>query len=134
MTGRRRAHRRALRRRILGGVKMITNAEAHDLLGRSDAALSWSSLLKEGLLLRVRIAGNRRYLAFQFDLTNRRVDPRFVQIVAAARAAEWSDLRLLNWMMRPHFDLDEVPADALRDPESDVLAAFLREIEPECHG
>ncbi|WP_419271150.1 hypothetical protein [Paracoccus sp. T5] len=123
-----------MRRQILSGVKMISGDEARAILGRPDACPSWCSLPKEGCLLRVRIAGSWRYPVFQFDLTNRRIDPGFVQILAAARAAEWSDLRLLNWLMRPHFDFDGVPAEALQDPDGAVLAAFLREIEPECHG
>ncbi|MFC3838176.1 hypothetical protein [Paracoccus rhizosphaerae] len=89
---------------------------------------------KEGRLLRFRVAGTWRYPVFQFDSANRRVDPRFVEILVAARAAEWSDFRLLNWMMRPHLDFDGVPADGLQDPGTDVLAAFLRQIEPERHG
>lgn len=134
ITVRGRARHRALRRQILSGVKMISGAEARDLVGRSDADRSWSSLLKEGCLLRFRVAGSRRYPLFQFDPTNRRVEPRLVEILAAARAAEWSALRLLNWMMRPPLDFDGVPADALKEPDGAVLAAFLREIEPECHG
>lgn len=134
MTGRGRTRRRALRRQILSGVEMISGDEARAILGRSDACASWSSSPKEGCLLRFRVAGTWRYPFFQFDLINRRLNPEFVQILVAARAAEWSDLRLLNWMMRPHLDFDGVPADALKEPDGDVLAAFLREIEPECHG
>lgn len=46
---------------------------------------------------------------------------------------ELSDYRLLNWMMRPHLDSDEVPADAPRVCRNEVLMAFLGDRATENH-
>lgn len=127
------ALRGALRRQILSGVEMVDEVEACGLLGLASTDPDWSSLkLQE--LLHFRIAGRWKFPAFQFDPNNRRPYPGLVKIVAAAKAAGWSEFRLLNWMMRPHLDFDGVPADALEDQDEEVLEAFLRDSEPECHG
>ena len=52
----------------------------------------------------------------------------------AASPHGWSQFRLLNWMTRPHLDFDTALAGALADDRAAVLAAFLREVEPEVHG
>lgn len=127
------ALRRALRRQILSGVEMVDEVEARKLLGlASTDPASFSSLQDQ--IICFRIAGKWSFPAFQFDTSNRRPYPGLAQIVAAAKAAGWSTFRLLNWMMRPHLDFDGVPADALRDQYEEVLEAFLRDSEPECHG
>lgn len=46
---------------------------------------------------------------------------------------ELSDYRLLNWMMRPHLDSDQVPADVLRVSRNEVLMAFLSDSATENH-
>lgn len=125
--------RRVLRRRILSRVAMIEEVEARQMLRVPPVA---TEPVAPGLtqLLRFRVSGVWRYPSFQFDLSNQRLHPDFVPVLAAARAAGWSDYRFLNWMMRPHFDFDELPADALRVRGNDVLMTFLRESETECHG
>lgn len=128
------ALRRALRRQILSGVEMVDEVEACRLLGLAPTDPAWSSSQLQDQLLQFRIAGRWNFPAFQFDTSNRRPYPGLVKIVAAAKAAGWSSFRLLNWMMSPHLDFDGVPADALRDRDEEVLEAFLRDSEPECHG
>lgn len=112
---------------------MIEEVEARQMLRVPPVA---TEPVAPGLtqLLRFRVSGVWRYPSFQFDLSNQRLHPDFVPVLAAARAAGWSDYRFLNWMMRPHFDFDELPADALRVRGNDVLMTFLRESETECHG
>jgi hypothetical protein len=127
------ALRHAMRRQILNGVEMVDEVEARRLLALASTDPAWSSSLQERII-RFRIAGKWSFPAFQFDSSNRRLYPGLVKIVAAAKAAGWSNFRLLNWMMRPHLDFDGVPADALRDQDEEVLEAFLRDSEPDCHG
>ncbi|RJL06025.1 hypothetical protein D3P06_05025 [Paracoccus aestuarii] len=127
------ALRHAMRRQILSGVEMVDEVEARRLLALASTDLAWSSSLQERII-RFRIAGKWSFPAFQFDSSNRRLYPGLVKIVAASRAAGWSEFRLLNWMMCPHLDFDGVPADALRDQDEEVLEAFLRDSEPDCHG
>mgnify|MGYP001627512079 CR=1 FL=1 len=127
------ALRSALRRQILSGVEMVDEVEARRLLGLATTDPAWSSSLQDRII-RFRIAGRWSFPAFQFDPSNRRLYPGLAKIVAAARAAGWSEFRLLNWMMRPHLDFDGVPADALQDRDEEVLEAFLRDSEPDRHG
>lgn len=125
---------RAFRRQILSGVLMLDETEVYQLLCAASTDAAWSSVELQGKLLRFRIAGRWNYPAFQFDMSSCRPYPGLVQIVAASKAAGWSNFRLLNWMMRPHLDFDGVPADALKNLDGEVLEAFLRDSEPQCHG
>ena len=83
--------------------------------------------------LRFRPGGRWLFPAFRFDPTDHQVLPSLNRIIAAARAAGCSDLRLLNWLMQPHFDFDSTPAGMPAHPD-DVLAAPLREHEPQERG
>lgn len=113
---------------------MIEEADVRELLGLLDAGASSPTVMQLEQLLRFKSAGSWRYPAFQFDGSNRRVYLSFVRIHAAARAAERSNFRLLNWMMRPHMDFERLPAASLSERGEDVLMAFLRETTSEYHG
>lgn len=112
---------------------MIAETELCKLLeGRPSSLPKTEPLNVSCLRFRVR----RRWLfpAFQFDPLGRRILPGLELIIEAARAAGWSDLRLLNWLMRPHVDFDAAPAAALQTHPDDVLAALRRQIESQVHG
>lgn len=121
-----------LRKQILSGVDMIDEARASELLGLP-AANPAQVMRSKGPVFCFQIEGRRFYPGFQFDPENHRIHPWFVQILRAARAAGWSEFRILNWMMRPHLDFDETPATSLADNGEEVLLAFLQEIVPEDH-
>ncbi len=132
--GRDTARIRALRRQILGGVEMLEEAEVLKLLGPEKADRSWAALTRQGGILRFKVAGAWKYPTFQFDRRNRRIRSSFAAIKAAARAARWSDLRLLSWLMRPHLEFKEVPAATLSSQGDAVLTAFLAEVATQFHG
>lgn len=123
-----------LQDQILDGVGMADVTEACALLGLSPANASQSMKRCEGQVMRFKILRRAKYPLFQFDVDNRRVYPAFITILDAASKHRWSNFRLLNWMTRQHLDFDMAPADALADDQEAVLAAFLREVEPEIHG
>ena len=100
----------------------------------NNAANSFKRIEDRGDLIRIERDGRPFYPLFQFDVDNRRVYPAFITILDAASKHRWSNFRLLNWMTRQHLDFDMAPADALADDQEAVLAAFLREVEPEIHG
>ncbi|MFG6080326.1 hypothetical protein ACEUZ9_000876 [Paracoccus litorisediminis] len=129
-----RLERIRLQNQILSGVEMADPAQACTFLGLSGANPSAALKRREAELMRFTIEGRVRYPIFQFEDDERRVYPAFAAILREAFASEWSNFRLLNWMMRPHLDFDDTPAKALGKEGDAVYAAFLREARPEMHG
>lgn len=94
---------------------------------------SLSHLRNHGEILRLMVDEHPRYPLFQFDIERHCVLPGLSAILAA-RPPDWSDHRVLHWLMTPHMDLGRPPAEALSSDGDAVLAAFRRETEPPCHG
>lgn len=127
------AWRRVLRGKILGRVSVINETELHGLLARSPGNLPATEPL-DVPCLHFRVGDRWLFRAYQFDPLDRRVLPGLDRIIAAARAAGCSDLRLLNWLMQAHLDFESTPAAALPAHSDDVLAAPLRALEPQEGG
>lgn len=128
-------NRARLQERILASTPMAEQAEACELLGLSSANPSATMKRKEDRyeLLRFTVDGRAVYPLLQFDVEGRRIYPAMSHIIAA-KPADWSDFRLLHWLMREHLDFDDTPGAAIgSDPEA-VIAAFERETEPAVHG
>ncbi|TJZ76877.1 hypothetical protein [Paracoccus hibiscisoli] len=112
---------------------MIDETELHGLLARAPGNLPATEPL-DVHCLRFRVGDRSLFPAFQFDPVDRRVLPGLDRIIAAARASGLSKVRLLNWLMRTHLDFETTPAAALPAHPDDVLAAPLRELEPQERG
>jgi len=108
-----------LQDRILSSVMMLTGPEIP------------SSCLVQGL--RFEIDGNAAVPAFQLDAYNDRILPVMTEILHL-RPVDWSDLRVLEWLTRPHLDFGCAPREVLTEQPNEVLAAFQRAIEPPRHG
>ncbi|WP_411351405.1 hypothetical protein PNH50_14045 [Leisingera aquaemixtae] len=50
------------------------------------------------------------------------------EIVKLARSSHWSNVRVLNWLLRPHKDFRGPPAAALPHGGPELLAAFERAV------
>jgi len=128
-------NRARLQERILAATPMVDQAQACELLGLSSANPSATMKRKEERkeLLRFTVDGRAAYPLFQFDVENRRTYPAIARLIAL-KPEGWSDFRLLHWLIRPHLDFSETPAQALGGDEGAVIAAFRRVIEPALHG
>ena len=113
---------------------MLSEAEACECLGLLSADPPQALPQYQGQMLGFPIDGQSRYPAFQFDTASRRIYPCFQSLLELTQAARWSDFRILNWMLRPHFDFEGSPADALAEHGDDVLQAIQRAIGLEQHG
>lgn len=128
-------NRARLQERILATTSMVDQTEACQLLGLSTTNPSATMKRKEEKyeVLRFTVDGRASYPLFQFDVEGRRVYP-VVRRLIGKKPKQWSDFRLLHWLTRPHLDFESTPAEALGNKEEEVLAAFMREIEPPVHG
>ena len=112
-------NKQKIRDRILSSVTMLTEPEIP------------SSCAEQGL--RFEIHGNAAVPAFQIDADQDRILPVMTEILNL-RPHDWSDLRILEWLTRPHLNFGCAPCDALTDRPDEVLAAFRRAIVPPTHG
>ncbi len=128
-------NRARLQEKILAGTSMVDQAQACELLGLSGANPSATMKRKEEKreILRFTIDGRVSYPLFQFDVEGRRVFPAMAKLIALKPEA-WSDFRLLHWLTRPHLDFGTTPAEKLGAEDTEVVAAFKREIVPAEHG
>lgn len=118
-----------LRRQILAGVQMLSENDVARLLGTDPRQPPLSQELLSFL-----IDGETQYPRFQFDQARRRVEPAFAAVRQAARDADWSDVRLVNWLMRSHDGLETNPAALLARRPADVLQALIDAATPPQHG
>jgi hypothetical protein len=128
-------NRARLQEKILAGTSMVDQAQACELLGLSGANPSATMKRKEERreILRFTLDGRVAYPLFQFDIEGRRIFPSMAKLIAL-KPETWSDFRLLHWLTRPHFDFGAPPAERLGAEESEVVAAYEREIVPVEHG
>ncbi len=108
-----------VRARILSSVTMLTEPEIP------------AGCLGQGLHFTSN--GETEYPRFQYDMKHGQLLPVMKDILNL-RPVHWSDLRILEWLTRPHLDFGCQPCDALVDQPGDVVTAFKREIEPPMHG
>ena len=127
-------NRARLQEKIIASTPMVDQADACELLGLSKANASATMKRKEDRreLLRFTVDGRPSYPLFQFDVEGRRIYPAMARLIST-KPATWSDFRLLHWLIRPHLDFDDTPAQSLGNVEA-VTSAFEREIEPIVHG
>lgn len=123
-----------LRAQILAGVPMGQSHDVSTLLGISPVNITETLHEMRHQLLMFRVDGRDLYPLFQFNAKDRALYPEFIEILAIARMREWSPFRLVYWMQRLHAEFDPNPARALRSHPQQVKAAFLRAVEPQCHG
>jgi len=126
--------RKLLQAEILSGIVMLSEAEACECLGLPSLEPAQALQRYVGQMLGSLIEGRSRYPAFQFDAANRRIYPNFQSLLEFPHVASRSDFWLLNWMLRPHFDFEGSPADALAGQSKEVVRVLLRAIAPEQHG
>lgn len=119
---------------ILAGVPMADQRAACELLGLSTKNPSATMSRKEGHMISFRREGRPNYPLLQFNLEERSIYPAIQELVGLAKEANWSNFRVLNWLLRPHRDFDGPPVDALSSRSPELLAAFERAIEPVEHG
>ncbi|WP_282153979.1 hypothetical protein [Ruegeria atlantica] len=108
-----------IRDRILASVAMLTEEEIP------------TGCQGQGLCFE--IDGHPRYPRFQYNVEQGCMLPVMTDILEL-QPDDWSDLRVLEWLTRPHLDFGCAPCDALADLPREVLAAFKREIVPPTHG
>lgn len=127
-------NRARLQEKIIASTPMVDQSDACELLGLSKANASATMKRKEDRreLLRFNVDGRPSYPLFQFDVEGRRIYPAMSRLISA-KPVVWSDFRLLHWLIRPHLDFDDTPAQSLGNIEA-VTSAFEREIEPAVHG
>lgn len=127
--------RARLRERILNATPMVDEDQAMELLGFSGADPSATMERKVGVaeLLHFEIGGRKAYPLFQFDVDNRRIYPAMTELIAM-RPGNWSDYRLLYWLVQSHLDFEDTPAAALGREDDAIISAFKCEIEPVLHG
>lgn len=124
-----------LQENILAATTMVEQARASDLLGMTgtNPAATIERLAEKGEVLRLTIDGRATYPLFQFDVEGRRIFPAIAKLIAL-KPGSWSDFRLLHWLTRPHLDFEATPAEVLGTKGEEVIAAYLREIDPAVHG
>lgn len=123
-----------VREEILAGVEMIDEAEACRLLDLEDEG---RGRFREDYGTRVisfEIDGQSRFPLFQFDSVSGTIFSAIVELRLDAIEAGWSDLRLLNWLLRPHLDLPDTPVNCLGRDGAAVAEAFRRGAQPPMHG
>ena len=128
-------NRARLQEKILASTSMVDQAQACELLGLSGTNPSATMKRKEEKreILRFTLDGRVSYPLFQFDVEGRRIFPVMANLIALKPDA-WSDFRLLHWLTRPHLDFGTALAEKLGAQETEVVAAFKREILPVEHG
>ena len=128
-------NRARLQEKILASTSMVDQAQACELLGLSGTNPSATMKRKEEKreILRFTLDGRVSYPLFQFDVEGRRIFPVMAKLIAL-KPDTWSDFRLLHWLTRPHLDFGAAPAEKLGAQETEVVAAFKREILPAEHG
>lgn len=128
-------NRARLQEKILASTSMVDQAQACELLGLSGTNPSATMKRKEEKreILRFTLDGRVAYPLFQFDVEGRRIFPVMAKLIAL-KPDTWSDFRLLHWLTRPHLDFGAAPAEKLGAQETEVVAAFKREILPVEHG
>lgn len=126
--------RTRLQSQILSGVILLNGKEACECLGLPSLEPAQALKQYEGQMLVFQIDGRSRYPAFQFDAADGRIYPSVKSLLELSQVANWSDFRLLNWMLRPHFDFEGSPADALAEHGKEVVHALQRAMASEKHG
>lgn len=118
-----------LRREILASTPMVDAGQAADILGLSTV----HGLEGQHDLLGFCVDGRMMYPLFQFDVEHGSIYPVLLRLIAL-KPTNWSTLRLVNWLLRPHLDFGAPPVDYLVQEPEEVVSAFKREIEPVVHG
>lgn len=116
----------ALEARIVASTPMADETQACQLLGLSAQELARLQLL------RIPVADDFAYPLFQFDALSGNVYPAISRIINLA-PNDWSELRILHWLTRPHVEFGGAPSDSLASTDI-VISAFVREIVTPTQG
>ncbi len=108
---------------------MLDAGQVAEILGLSAA----HGLEGQQGLLGFTIDGRVMYPLFQFDLEHGSIYPVVSRLIAL-KPRNWSTLRMVHWLLRPHLDFGVPPADYLAQEPEEVVSAFKREIELVVHG
>lgn len=116
--------------RILSSCEMANQKEACILLGLSTAnpSSTMTRVASKTEMLRFTVNGRAVFPLFQFDVDERRIQPVISKLIEM-KPKNWSRIRLLHWLTRPHLDFEGVPpASEIGLRDEDIVAAYEREI------
>ncbi|WP_312531008.1 hypothetical protein [Paracoccus sp. (in: a-proteobacteria)] len=129
------SHKARVVERLLASLELIDASLACALLRieTDDPESTMQAIVRDDILIALVHNDRTMFPLFQFDVLNGRIFD-VVGAILELRPTGFSNMRLAYWMTRAHVDLGGKPAERFGKDDAAILAAFRRDIEPECHG